>query len=63
MSCATATDAAIDSVPQAVAEVRGDSIDVTIGDARISFTTAEVGGQIEIGGRAVPLACEVKSTP
>jgi hypothetical protein len=59
----TATDATIDSVPQAVAEVHGDRIDVTIGDARISFTTAEVGGQIEIAGRVVPLACEVKSTP
>ena len=59
----TATDAATDSVPQAVAEVHDGSIAVTIGDARISFTTAEVGGQIEIGGRVVPLACEVTSTP
>jgi hypothetical protein len=59
----TATDAATDSVPQAVAEVHDGTIAVTIGDARISFTTAEVGGQIRIGGRVLPLAREVTSTP
>jgi hypothetical protein len=59
----TATDAATDFVPQAVAEVHDDRIAVTIGDARISFTTADVGGQIQIGSRVMPLACEVTSAP
>ncbi len=59
----TATDATIDSVPPAVAQVEDDRITVEVGDARLSFMTAEVGGHIQIGDHAGPLAREVTSVP
>ncbi len=59
----TVTDATVDSVPSAVAHVEDDCITVEVGDVRISFLTAEVGGHIQIGGRVTPLTREVASVP
>ena len=46
----TATDANTTSVEKAVAQVQSDKVTVTVGNARITFTTAQVGGWIEIAG-------------
>ena len=46
----TAVDSTISKVPQAVAEVTDTEVAVTIGEATLVFTTAEVGGAIEISG-------------
>jgi hypothetical protein len=59
----TATDATVDSVPRAVAQVEDGRIEVVIGDARIAFTTAAVGGHVELGGRSAGLTGEVVRRP
>ncbi len=59
----TATAATVDSVPRATAEVGDDEVTVVIGDTQIAFTTAEVGGQIRIGGSVTPLARGIVVVP
>ncbi len=59
----TATDATVTSVPHATAELGDDRVVVVIGDAQITFTTAEVGGRIESCATVTPLAREIVATP
>jgi heparin/heparan-sulfate lyase len=47
----TATDADVDSVEPATAEVRGDGVDVTVGEAKIRFAAEPTGGSIEVDGK------------
>ena len=59
----TAADASTASVPQASVKV-GSDIVVTVGEAVITFKTAEVGGSISLGGRSTPLSNNVpRSAP
>ena len=52
----TATEAATKSVPKASAKVGDTEVTVTLGDTRLYFTTARVGGRIETEGQSKPLA-------
>ena len=47
----TATDAGVESVPQATAKVTSDKITVTLGNTTLVFPTAKVGGSIAIRGK------------
>jgi hypothetical protein len=47
----TATDADVESVPQASAKVSADKIVMTLGNTTITFPTASVGGSISIRGK------------
>ncbi|MCL2641221.1 MAG: heparinase II/III family protein [Phycisphaerales bacterium] len=47
----TATDAGVESVPEAVAQVKNGKVVVTIGKTRVTFLTDKVGGSIEIKGK------------
>ena len=47
----TATDAEVDSVEPAAADVRGDEVVVTVGGATIRFAAEPARGSIELGGR------------
>jgi len=55
----TATDANADSVEKAVAMVEGQRVTITMGDAKIAFTTLEVGGDIEFSGHHTPFADKI----
>jgi hypothetical protein len=55
----TATDAGTERVPEAAASVRGTSVAVRIGEARITFAEAARGGTIEVAGRKATLATRV----
>jgi len=57
----TATDAGTQSAPRAVARVGKDEITVTVGDAKIGFTTERVGGWIEAGNKRVQFSDGVRS--
>ncbi|HIE28186.1 TPA: twin-arginine translocation signal domain-containing protein [Candidatus Poribacteria bacterium] len=59
----TATDANTASVENAVAQVKGKEDTVIIGSTKITFTTAEVGGGIEISGRHVQFADKIVFNP
>jgi len=50
----TAADSATASVPQASAEVTDTAVRATLGEIKLSFTTEEVGGSIEISGSHIP---------
>jgi len=52
----TATDAGVESVPEAKAEVKKRKIVVTIGKTKITFLTDKVGGSIEIKGKKTTFA-------
>jgi len=47
----TATDATVASMEKAIAQVKDQEVTVTVGEARITFTMAELGGRIELPGR------------
>ena len=55
----TAADSATASVPQAESRVTDTEVAITIGKAKISFTKARVGGEIEISGSRSPFAREI----
>lgn len=57
----TAADAEIASAPTAGANVRGDRIEVTLGETRIEFQTDAVGGEITWKGQRTRLADGVRS--
>ena len=47
----TATDATTGAVPQATATVTDTAVEVSIGEAKVTFTTARLGGSITLGGK------------
>ncbi|MFB3879668.1 MAG: hypothetical protein ACE149_00320 [Armatimonadota bacterium] len=55
----TATEATTDTVPDATCEVGDGKVTVKVGDAAITFTTAQLGGHIEIGPETRQLAQKV----
>lgn len=57
----SATDAGTTTVPQATARLDGDSVRVELGNARLRFTTKEVGGEIELGARRFVLSNGIPS--
>ena len=59
----TATDADVESVPRATAEVTGDHVTVSIAGTEVRFSLRDVGGSIRIGGARVPLADAVQMPP
>ncbi len=59
----TATDADTDSVEQAVAQVEGEEVTVTVGKTRITFSLAEVGGHIEVSGQGRNFAQALVAEP
>ena len=59
----TATDAKIDSVEKAAAFLQGREVIVTIGRTKITFTTDEPAGQIEISGCQNKFANKVVAKP
>jgi hypothetical protein len=52
----TATDADVNSVPRASAQVAGGLVRLDVGGHRLTFNLESVGGEIESGGAMVPLA-------
>lgn len=52
----TATDAGVDSAPQATARVKGAEVAVTVGQVSIVFTTDRVGGRITLDGKTAEFA-------
>ncbi|MEA2064202.1 MAG: heparinase II/III family protein, partial [Gemmatimonadota bacterium] len=52
----TATEVSVLSAPKAEAVVTDTEVIVSVGEARISFSTAEAGGTIEVSGSRSPLA-------
>ncbi|MFH1069448.1 MAG: hypothetical protein V1794_07470, partial [Candidatus Glassbacteria bacterium] len=55
----TATDNSAETVPQAEAKVGDKSVEVTVGDVRLSFTTETVGGRITKDGVVTELVSGV----
>jgi heparin/heparan-sulfate lyase len=63
MHVLTAADANTTSVEKAVAEVEGQEVKVAVGDARITFTKAKVGGNIEIDSHRRKFANRIEARP
>ncbi|MGD8500649.1 MAG: heparinase II/III family protein [Phycisphaerales bacterium] len=59
----TAADANTTSVEKAVSEVEGQDVKVAVGDARITFTKAQVGGNIEISSHREQFADRIIAQP
>ena len=57
----TATDAGTEAVPRAAARLEADRVNVELGDARISFRTDSVSGEVTWHGRSARLAETVQS--
>ncbi|MCL2646925.1 MAG: heparinase II/III family protein [Phycisphaerales bacterium] len=55
----TATDAGVENVPEAKAEVKKGKVVVTIGKTKVTFLTDKVGGSIEIKGKKTTFANKV----
>ena len=58
----TATDAAVQSVPQATVDAEGDEIVVAAGETRLTFAKEAVGGSIEVDGQATAFPDEIVPT-
>jgi len=59
----TATDANTNSVDEATGHIQGQEITVTVGKTRMKFTTAEVGGRIQISGHTFNFANKIMAEP
>jgi hypothetical protein len=55
----TATDNDINSVNKAVTNVTDDEIEVSVGQTKITFTTTQVGGSINLTKSVLPFAGEI----
>jgi hypothetical protein len=58
----TASDADVESAPQATIEADGDEVVVAVGDARLTFVKDAVGGSIEMAGQATAFASDIVPT-
>ena len=59
----TATDANTTSVEKATAQVQNKEVVVTLGETKISFATADVGGTIEIDGASTKFTNKIVTEP
>jgi hypothetical protein len=59
----TATDADVTSVEKAFLQTNAEEVIVALGEARITFMTAEVGGSIRIAGRHARFASSISEEP
>jgi heparin/heparan-sulfate lyase len=59
----TAADANTTSVEKAVAEAEDPEVKLSVGDTRITFTKAQVGGNIEISSHRMQFADEIITRP
>ncbi|HLA40533.1 MAG TPA: hypothetical protein VJ417_11065, partial [Candidatus Glassbacteria bacterium] len=55
----TAADTSVSDVSAATARLDNGRVEVALGTAKIVFLTAEVGGEIELGGNRFKLADEI----
>jgi len=59
----TATGAGTASVEKAILQVRGGAVNVAVGKAKLTFTMAEVGGNIQIPGTYREFASKIVTEP